>query len=209
MDGTLMDSSVEVMMCLERAFEAENIEIDKRLLTSNIIGPPMDGIVRSVKNDISKKQCDKVIDTFRKFYDENDLGCARLYDGVFETLTFLKEQGKRLFIATYKPTQPALHFAKKFKLDMFEDIYTLDKVEGKEITKTFMISDILEKYSLDAKKSVMIGDAIGDVTSAKDNGVFAVAALWGYGDNKQPLLDVCDFAADDIADLEILSFTKF
>lgn len=188
LDGTLADSSREVLFCFEKAFEKIGIEIDKTRLNSDVIGPPLVDIIKliapHIKDDI--ELLDKVVEVFREIYDYDENDISTLYDGVYELLLDLKKEGKRLFVATFKPMLPTLRVMKKLGLDMFEDVYTIDKF-GEKITKTEMIEDIIKKYGLKKEETVMIGDAINDMNAAKNAGIKGVAALWGYESDKQKL----------------------
>ena len=97
-----------------------------------------------------------------------------------------------------------MRIIKQFKLDNFDDIYTIDKF-GEYITKTEMINDIIKKYNLNKSETVMIGDAPSDVICAKEAGVLAIGALWGYGENKEPLIQNADIvinSANEILNLK-------
>ena len=68
-----------------------------------------------------------------------------------------------------------------------------------------MINDIIEKYSLNKSETMMIGDAPSDVICAKEAGVLAVGALWGYGENKEPLIknsDIVINSANEILEIK-------
>lgn len=203
MDGTLLDSSIEVMLCLEKAFEMENMEIDKSRLTSNIIGPPLKGIVKSVLPEISDINLNNVVKYFRAMYDDDENDSSCLYEGIYDLLVELKNFGKKLFIATNKPTIPTQRLVKKFNLSMFDDIFTIDKIEDKMLSKREMIAMILSENNLKKQTTIMIGDALGDINAAKDNGIKSIGALWGYGDDKQPLVDNADFVVERVKDIKL------
>ena len=191
LDGTIINSSKEVLLCFEKAFEKANYKIDKSRLTPNVIGPPLNEIIKLIAPDIQETDVNIVVEYFRELYDFEENDISEFYQGIPEVLTILKNRNKKLFIATYKPEKPTMRIIKQFKLDKFDDIYTIDKF-GKHITKTEMINDIIEKYSLNKSETMMIGDAPSDVICAKEAGVLAVGALWGYGENKEPLIKNSD-----------------
>lgn len=198
MDGTLLDSSVEVMLCLEKAFAMENLKIDKAKLTSNIIGPPLKGIVRSVLPEINDKRLNNVVKNFRNIYDNDENDGSRLYEGIYDLLVELKNIDKKLFIATNKPTIPTQRIIRKFNLSMFNDIFTIDKFTNKLLSKSEMITIIIAEYNLKKQMTVMIGDALADINAAKENGIKSIGALWGYGDDKQPLIKNADFVVEKV-----------
>ncbi len=204
LDGTIINSSKEVLLCFEKAFEKANYEIDKSRLTPNVIGPPLNEIIKLIAPGIQETDINKVVEYFRELYDFEENDISEFYQGIPEVLTTLKNMNKKLFIATYKPEKPTMRIIKQFHLDKFDDIYTIDKF-GKHITKTEMINDIIEKYNLNKSETVMIGDASSDVICAKEAGVLAIGVLWGYGENKEPLIknsDIVINSANEILEIK-------
>ena len=204
LDGTIINSSKEVLLCFEKAFEKANYEIDKSRLTPNVIGPPLNEIIKLIAPGIQETDINKVVEYFRELYDFEENDISEFYQGIPEVLTTLKNMNKKLFIATYKPEKPTMRIIKQFHLDKFYDIYTIDKF-GKHITKTEMINDIIEKYSLNKSETMMIGDAPSDVICAKEAGVLAIGVLWGYGENKEPLIknsDIVINSANEILEIK-------
>ena len=45
LDGTIVNSSQEVLNCFKMAFQKSDYEIDENRLTQNIIGPPLKQIL--------------------------------------------------------------------------------------------------------------------------------------------------------------------
>lgn len=203
MDGTLLDSSLEVMLCLEKAFVMENIKIDKSRLTSNIIGPPLIEIVKSVLPEINDIELDKVVKNFRSIYDNNENDKSCLYEGIYDLLVELKSLNKNLFIATNKPAIPTRRLIKKFNLSIFDDIFTIDKIQNEILSKREMVAMIILEYNLNKQTTLMIGDALCDINAAKDNNIRSIGALWGYGDDKQPLIDNADFVLESVKDINL------
>lgn len=201
LDGTIINSSNEVLLCFEKAFAQSNYKIDKSRLTPNVIGPPLKEIIKLIAPEINENDIEIVMENFRLIYDYDEHDISEYYSGVLEFLNKAKNSGKKLFIATYKPEKPTRRIEKQFKMDMFEEIYTIDKF-GEHITKTQMITDILNKFNLKKEETVMIGDASSDVISAKEAGVTGIGVLWGYGDDKTNLIKNSDYVVKNTQELE-------
>lgn len=201
LDGTIINSSNEVLLCFEKAFAQSNYKIDKSRLTPNVIGPPLKEIIKLIAPEINENDVEIVMENFRLIYDYDEHDISEYYSGVLEFLNKAKNSGKKLFIATYKPEKPTRRIEKQFKMDMFEEIYTIDKF-GEHITKTQMINDILNKFNLKKEETVMIGDASSDVISAKEAGVTGIGVLWGYGDDKTNLIKNSDYVVKNTQELE-------
>lgn len=200
LDGTIINSSKEVMICFEKAFAQANYPIDKSRLTHNIIGPPLPEIVKLIAPEIDKNNLDKVVKNFHQIYDYEENDISEIYTGMYELLRSLKQSGKKVFMATYKPDFPTQRIVKQFKLNMFDEVYTIDKF-GENISKTQMINMIIDKYNLKKEETVMVGDAPSDVICAKEAGVLAIGALWGYGENKKPLIENSDITIKNVEEL--------
>lgn len=201
LDGTIINSSNEVLLCFEKAFAKANYKIDKSRLTPNVIGPPLKEIIKLIAPEIPENDMQQVMANFREIYDYDENDISEYYSGIEEFLRQAKKDGKRLFIATFKPEKPTRRIEKQFKMDMFEDIYTIDKF-GKHITKAEMIEDILNKYNLKKEETVMIGDAPSDVIAAKQAGIKGIGVLWGYGENKTPLIANADIIVKNTEELK-------
>lgn len=201
LDGTLINSCEEVMQCFEKAFELSEYPIDKNRLTDNLIGPPLREIVQNIAPELKDEVIfERIIKNFRNVYDNDTEDKSKLYDGILDKLAELKNNGNRIFLATLKPTKPTKRILRDFGLNIFEDVYTIDKFE-KFMTKTEMITDILKKYDLDKTETVMIGDAASDVIAAKKAGIAGIGAMWGYGSDKTDLIKNSKFVIKNIKEL--------
>jgi len=201
LDGTIINSSQEILLCLKKAFQKSNYTIDESKFTPDIIGPPVKEIIKKIAPELEDEIIiSEIIKNFRQIYDYDDNDISILYNGIYNYLIKLKEQNKKLFIATFKPSVPTFKLLKKFKLNMFDDIYTVDKF-NKPIKKTTMIADIIDKYNLKKDKTVMIGDAISDMLAAKENNIKSIAVMWGYETNKNKLNEHADFFIRTTEDL--------
>ena len=201
LDGTIINSSKEVLLCLKKAFEKSDYNINENNLTSNLIGPPIKQIVQAIAPELQNEdKISEIISNFRYFYDNEQNDISEIYPYVHETLEYLKSFNKKMFIATFKPKKSTMRIIKQFNLNYFDDIYTIDKFD-RHITKEEMIGDIIYNYNLNKSDTVMVGDAKTDMTAAKSCGITAIGALWGYGDDKQPLIESADITIRGIKEL--------
>jgi len=204
MDGTLVNSSEEVLFCLKKSCENFNATINTANFTPDVIGPPLRDIIKAIIIDDENEELIKNINNeFRRIYDNDENDKSSMYENTYNWLVSLKKSGKRLFLATNKPTIPTQRLIKKLNLDMFEDYYTIDKYPEKHISKSEMISEIVEKYSLEKSKTVMVGDAPSDIKAAHCADIKAIGVLWGYGNHEKALREISDFIMN-INDLKVL-----
>ena len=202
LDGTMVNSSEEVLSCLKKSFEVAKYTIDANRLTSDVIGPPLKQIIQMITPElVDESKINEIMQNFRRIYDYDDKDISFMYDGVYNLISDLKSQGCKIFMATFKPSIPTMRLVYKFNLDtLFDDIYTIDKF-GKKISKEEMISSIILKYNLEKKQTVMIGDASIDMVAAKGAGVDGIGVLWGYGSNKNALIENANYIVKDVKEL--------
>lgn len=205
LDGTIINSQKDVFLCFAKAFEKANYKIDKSRLNPDVIGPPLKEIVKLIAPELNDEiLINKICKIFRDIYDNDPNENTFVYEGIYKFLKKLKNNNKRVFIATFKPMNPTMMLVKKLNLEeFFDDIYGIDKF-GKNITKEEMIIDIISKYSLDRTKTVMIGDAATDVIAAKNAGINGIGVLWGYNSDKSMLIKNADKVIDKIEEMETI-----
>ena len=103
-DGTLADTVDEVLSCIETAFNKCNVTFDKKRLNPSVMGPSLAEIAKIVKPDLTDENIiNNIVFEYRKIYDYNKKDITKLYDGVQDCLSYLKQNNKRIFIATNKP----------------------------------------------------------------------------------------------------------
>ena len=203
LDGTLVNSSEEVLLCFKKSFEEAKYKIDLSRLTSDVIGPPLKQIIQTIAPELQDdNKIDEIMRNFRRIYDYDENDISVMYEGIYDLCCDLKKQDCKLFIATFKPTIPTIRLVNKFHLDkLFDDIYTIDKF-GTKITKEEMISSIISKYNLEKKQTVMIGDAASDMIAAKGADIDGIGVLWGYGSNKDALIENANHVVNDVKELK-------
>ncbi|MDR1941681.1 MAG: HAD family hydrolase [Endomicrobium sp.] len=205
LDGTLADSSHEVINCLKLAFQQAGYYVAKERFSSDIMGPPMRQIVKNAAPELTDERIiETVVKNYRQIYDYDENDVTKLYDGIYDFLLSEKSAGSKLFVATFKPKLPTSRLLKALKIDaLLDDVYCVDKFDV-PLSKTEMIEDIVKKYSLDKSKTYMIGDRDNDIIAAKEAGVKAAAALWGYGDDKTFIKENADISISHISQLKRL-----
>ena len=69
------------------------------------------------------------------------------------------------------------------------------------MNKTEMILRLLSEYGLQAGRTVMFGDTMGDVNAARGAGCAAAAVGWGYAPDKAELRNSADFYFPSVEDV--------
>lgn len=203
LDGTLSDNSKGIFKGVINALEYFNIEYRESDLNS-FIGPPLlDSFMNNYNMD--KTQALKALEVYREYYSVDGLYENTLYDGVKNTLSALKSEGKKLYLTTAKPQVFAEKIMVRFGIDhYFEGLYgaTLDtsRIHKEDIIKHVIMSNKLEK-----RVTIMVGDRYHDIEGAKINGIDSIGVTYGFGSRSELEKAGANFVIDNISGLlEIL-----
>ena len=147
------------------------------------MGVPADkSFPQMADRELSEGDAKRLIRRFRNLYLENEDRGTVLYPGVEHALTTLKEQGKKLFVASAKETESLDRNLQKLGiLDLFDETIGFDKVEHPKPNPEALLL-LLDKYNLAAEDSVMIGDAKYDLIMGAAAQMKTCGVLWGAAD---------------------------
>ncbi len=131
---------------------------------------------------------------YRELSDYRD---TYLYPGILEVIHSAREYNLKQYIITMKP-QAALErilVAKGWK-GLFDGWYSPDSFEGKERTKSELISHVLAGRSAE-REYIYIGDTWSDIVASKENRIDSVGITYGDGDTKLLLDQKPTFVVDN------------
>lgn len=133
---------------------------------------------------------------------------AKPFNGMKEVLTFLKERGLQLFVATNKPNALAKFIVEDhFGKGLFTAIEGHE--EGEPVKPDpLIVNRFVEKYGIDKSKTLFIGDSYVDVDTAQNAGVKSCLVTWGYGFYKKALLERADYVISKPKQLAALAFGR-
>lgn len=104
------------------------------------------------------------------------IGSLRTFKGINDVIFQLKEQDLRLSIISSNSKKNVEQFLKNNDIDVFDNIYCLSSLFGKDKA----IGSFIKRYNLKKEELVYVGDEHRDVISCKANCVKVIAVLWGY-----------------------------
>lgn len=184
LDGTITDPGLGITNSVMHALNKFGIS-DKRENLYKFIGPPL---AQSFQNyyDFDEEKAQLGIQYYREYYAVDGIFENIVYDGVEQMLKNLKQDGKKILMATSKPEKFAKQILKHFKLDQYFDYVAGATMDEKRVRKADVISYALESYGIQNLDEVlMVGDREHDVLGAKEVGIDCVGVLYGYGDREE------------------------
>lgn len=185
LDGTIVDSSVGITDSVMYALRRYGIVENDRTKLYPFIGPPLTESFGKYYG-FSPGRVAEAVEAYREHYQEKGIYEIEVYEGFEDTIKHLKENGKKLVVATSKPEV----FARKV-LDYCGLAQYFDYIAGAELDESRGTKAAVIEYALascrirDKSRTVMVGDREYDVIGAKKNGLDCIGVLYGFGSRKE------------------------
>ena len=199
LDGTLTDPMMGITKSVRYALNYYGIEVNDLNDLLPFIGPPLRDSFRDFYGFDEVKANEAVI-KYREYFSTKGIFDNKVYDGIVDCLTALKENGKVLLVATSKPEK----FAKQI-IDHFDLAQYFDFVGGSEFNsrekKAEVINYVLEKNKILAADAIMVGDRKHDIIGAHENNLPCVGVIYGYGSLEELMENQADYLVDTVAKL--------
>lgn len=180
LDGTLVNTVVDLNASLNYAFEMNNFPTRSVEATTKAIGNGIyRTIIRLLPSSATKCDYDKCLIDFRKHYLNHYLDNSFPYEGMLETLKTLKESGYYLAVATNKLDEVAKNMVNKLYPNIF-DIVRGDNPSTPKKPDPTMINSIIKELSIDKDNVYYVGDSEVDIESATNSGVKLILVDYGF-----------------------------
>ena len=204
-DGTIADSGDAATLATQACFKDFDLEVPTAETVRYYMGVPIEifipELVEKQGKHYSAEQFEAMYDSFRRHYGEIEQETTTLFPQMKDTLTALKDAGKKLFIVSSKASTSLKRNLKTLGIaDLFDDLIGSDQVEHYKPAPDGVLM-VIEKYHLDKNKSVMIGDAKYDLQMGKAAGVKTCGCLWDTFDAQLLKAENPDFLLEKPAEL--------
>ncbi|PFN04299.1 HAD family hydrolase [Bacillus cereus] len=185
LDGTLTDPKEGIINSVLYALRKMEIDEPNQEEIESFIGPPIQHSFAD-RYKMNEKQVEQAVAYFREYLKQSGLLENKVYEMVPCILQELKDEKKRLFVATSKPNVFAKQVLEHFNLSHFFEEIVGSNLDGTRIKKDEIIEYILHTNSeLQREEIVMIGDRKHDMIGANCNGVDSIGVLYGYGSEEE------------------------
>lgn len=165
-----------------------------------VIGPPLWDSFMDFYG-MTKGQADQGVIYYRERYRSVGKFENKVLEGIPELLQDLTNAGKRLVVATSKPTDYSIEILQHYDLAKYFDQIVGSNLDGTRIYKTEVIAHVLSLFDLPVEACVMIGDRKHDILGAKDHRMDSIGVLFGYGSREELTQHGATMIADSVAAL--------
>lgn len=180
-DGTLVDSGATIRAALEQAFDAHGLECPPPGVTRKVIGL---SLMESMAVLVPDGDHAALTQSYKEaFFAMRGAGQVEepLFDGIVELLDVLEADGWLLGVATGKSDRGLKHCLDCHGLgDRFVTLQTADRHPSKP--HPAMALAAMAEAGADPERTTFIGDTGWDMGCARNAGVGAIGAAWGYHD---------------------------
>jgi phosphoglycolate phosphatase len=181
LDGTLTDSKEGIVNCIYYALEKLGYAVPEGFNVNDCLGPPLRLSFRRLLNTNDEALIEQAVAIYRERFSTIGLFENRVYPGIPELLSALRENDFKLYVVTTKPRVFAERIIEHFQLaHRFEAIYGTE-LNGQFDNKADLIEFILKTRRLSAEETVMVGDKREDIVAGKANRTGTIGVTYGYG----------------------------
>ena len=198
LDGTLLDTIGDLAEACNYMLSLRELGSHTREEYAKMVG---NGILNLVKRALpeelrTEEYAMAARADFLDFYTANIDRHTRPYDGIYEVLCTLQEEGWSLAVASNKFDEGT----QKLVRSIFPDIHFSAIYGNKEgfplKPDAALLELIMKECDADVATTWMIGDSGVDIQTAKNAGVRSIGCSWGF----RPRTELEEFGADYIVD---------
>lgn len=179
LDGTLTDPMMGITKSVRYALNYYGIEVNDLNDLLPFIGPPLRDSFQEYYG-FDEAKANEAVEKYREYYKNDGIFDNKVYRGMKECLQTLKDNGKKLYVATSKPEFFAKQIIDHFSLSEYFEYIGGSEFNSRE-KKAEVIEYVLKTNQIDNDDVIMVGDRKHDIIGAHENKIPCVGVLYGYG----------------------------
>lgn len=207
LDGTLTDPGEGITKSIQYSLSAMGIEEQNLSKLTAFIGPPLrESFVNFY--GVTEEEAEQCVEKYRERYTPIGIFENKIYFGIEDMLKECKAAGKKLAVASSKPTIMVNRVLEHFKIIQYFDIIVGSELNGIRSKKEEVVEEVLRLIQLDNSKEVskeqivMIGDRKFDIEGAKAFHLASVGVRYGYEEEGELEAAGADYLVDTVAELK-------
>ncbi|WP_181347315.1 pyrophosphatase PpaX [Thalassobacillus sp. CUG 92003] len=174
LDGTLIDTNELIIASFRHTLDQFSDRTYSREEILSFIGPPLRDSLQRVDPD----KVEEMVKVYREHNHAHHAHYVKAYEGVVETIQYLKAKGYQLGIVTTKMRQSVHMGLELTGLDgLFDVIIALDDVVHAKPDPE-PIEKAMDALHANAYETMMVGDNTHDIEAGQRAGVKTVGVAW-------------------------------
>lgn len=197
LDGTLVDSSIDINNALNYAIEPYDLQKLTVEKTISLIGEGLTKLVERLLGEDRKDILPKVLKRFIDHYSAHLTDHTKAYPGVRETLEGLS--GYKKAVISNKREFLSKRLLEDLDLAVYFDSILGSDSAGEKKPSPKPLLKVMEILSCSPDETLIVGDSNFDIEAGKAAGIKAIAVSYGY--KKIEILKDADHIIDDMREL--------
>ena len=202
LDGTLTDPMMGITKSVRYALNYYGIEVNDLNDLLPFIGPPLRDSFKEYYG-FDEAKANEAVEKYREYYKTDGIFDNKVYQGMVECLQTLKDNGKKLYVATSKPEFFAKQIIEHFSLSKYFEYVGGSEFNSRE-KKAEVIEYVLKTNQIDNDDVIMVGDRKHDIIGAHENKIPCVGVLYGYGTEDELKQYQADYLVSTVEELSEL-----
>lgn len=204
MDGTLLDTLEDLCDSTNHALAQMGYPLRGIEEIRHFIGNGAEKqIRRAVPEGTSEGKIMETLAAFRAYYQDHCQIKTKVYDGLLDVLSELKEKGVKMAVVSNKPDAAVKKLSREYFGDRLD--YAIGPSDGVRC-KPYpdMAEEALKALGVEKKDAVFVGDSEVDVQTGLNAGLDVIAVSWGFRSRQVVIEAGAKMIADDASELEKL-----
>lgn len=202
-DGTLVDSQAQIISCMQSAFRHLALAPPTKSAIRYIVGLSLDQAIWRLDPELDFDTVDQLAEVYRSIALSDRDYASDLFRGAKTCLDFLRQQNRRLAVATGKSRRGLDAALVKSGLQVYFDI-TRCADETYSKPHPLMLEEILTDLNLNVDQAIMVGDTVYDIDMANNIGMDSIAVTYGMHDEAVLVNASPSYVVSDITELQAI-----
>ena len=198
-DGTVFDTAEGITKCVQYALEKFGISAELRELYC-FCGPPLVDMFME-RYSTSREDALKAVEYYRERYSTEGWRECGVYPGIRELTKDLRASGRKVAVATSKPTAYAMKIMALEGMENDFDLVMGCEFDGTRSQKWEVVAAAMEELHADKKTTVMVGDRKYDVIGAHKCHIPCIGVGYGYAEPGEFAAAGAEYEAATVAEL--------
>ena len=202
LDGTLTDPKEGITRCVQYALQYFGIEADTEDLV-DFIGPPLLESFQKYYH-LDDEQGHMALKKYRERFSDIGIFENGVYLGIQKLLAALKNQGRKIALATSKPGVYAERILERYELLPYFDVVVGSELDGRRTDKGEVITEALKQLQIQNEQKqevLMIGDRLHDMVGAGKNQIDKLGVYYGYAHDGELEEAGADYIRENVEDI--------
>lgn len=180
MDGTILNTLDDLAASTNYALKANGMPGRTTEEVCSFVGNGIQKLIeRASAPGSSEAQKEQVLATFKDYYKDHCADKTRPYDGIMDLLATLRKKGILTAVVSNKGDFAVQILCQDYFPDMFD--FAVGEKEGiRRKPAPDSVQAVLDKFQIDKKDAVYIGDSEVDIQTGANAGMKVIAVDWGF-----------------------------